>query len=83
MYMKQQIKLTNSITEEGINRMKFLAGQGTSFWNINIKALIDLFYLQSDKLNDITFGIINVYELGRIDGIRQERSKIKSKISNN
>lgn len=80
MFMKEQ-ELVNTITEEGIEKMKLLAGQSISICQINLKSLSDLFDSEVIESNSVYFGLASVYEMGRIDGIRQEREKRNQKLN--
>lgn len=75
--------MTNSITNEGIDKMGLMFGKSRSYAYINMNSLDRLFIQKSKEGRSLSWGLAAIYEMGRIDGIRQERDKrnsVKSKI---
>ncbi|AEY66344.1 hypothetical protein [Clostridium sp. BNL1100] len=70
--------MITSITKEGLKKMNFLFGKSKSFGNIDLNSLKRLYFESITRYKGFYWGLAAVYEMGRIDGIRQERERRKT-----
>ena len=69
--------MINSITKEGIRKMTLLLGKSKSYGDIDLDSLKKLYFYSIKRYKGLYWGLVAVYEMGRIDGIRLERARRK------
>lgn len=67
--------MINSVTNEGIEKMRLMFEKSRSYADINMGALDMLFIQKFKEGKSISWGLAAVFEMGRIDGIRLERNR--------